>query len=425
MPDKTYVSRLAASHFDANTVYAAFENHKNSDFKPYLLKSTDKGKTWTSIASNLPENGPVLAFAEDPVNSNLLFAGTEFGAFFSIDDGQKWIQFKGGLPTIAIRDIVVQPQKNDLVMASFGRGFYILDDLTPLRQVKPALLEQKATLFPVRDPLMYIERLPLGIPKKGFEGDAFFTAENPPFGATFTYYLKEKLKTRKEQRQEAEKEAAKKGQTLPYPTPDQLRAEAEAPAPQVYAVVYDPSGAPIRRVEGNVAEGFHRINWDLRYFAPSLPESPGGEEDEDFPSAGTLGPLVLPGKYSVRLFQKVEGTITELGSAEPFNVVADGTSGISPADRAAQEEFNRKVANLYRAVSGAINSANELQEHLKVMRKAMQDTPNPDALLSQADSIERQNNDILRALRGDIILAARSENVPTSINDRLQNIMEG
>ena len=424
VPDKTYVSRIAASHFDGNTVYASFENHKNSDFKPYLLKSTDRGKTWTSIASNLPENGPVLAFAEDPVNANLLFAGTEFGAFFSVDGGQKWIQFKGGLPTVAIRDIVVQARESDLVMASFGRGFYILDDITPLRQVKPELLQQDATLFPVKDPLMYIERLPLGIPKHGFEGDAFYTAENPPYGATFTYYMKEKLKTRKEQRQEAEKEAAKKNQTLPYPSNDQLRAEAEAPAPEVYFVVYDESGAPLRRVEGSVGEGFHRANWDLRYFAPSLPE-PGGGEEEDFPSAGTLGPLALPGKYSVKMFKKVEGTVTQLGSGQSFTVVADGASGISPADRSAQEDFNRKVSSLYRAVSGAINSANELQEHLKIMRKAILNTPNADALLAQADSIEKQNNDILRALRGDVVIAARSENVPTSINDRLQGIMEG
>ena len=425
VPEKTYVSRLAASHFDANTVYATFDNHKNSDFKPYVLKSTDRGKSWTSITANLPENGPVLAFAEDPVNPNLLFAGTEFGIFFTVDGGQKWVQLKGGLPTIAIRDIVVQARESDVVIATFGRGFYVLDNITPLRQTKPELLQQNSTLFPVKDPLLYVERLPLGLPKHGFEGDAFYTADNPAFGATFTYYLKEKLKTKKEQRQEAEKEAAKKNETLPYPNNDQLRTEGEAPAPEVYFIVYDESGAPIRRIEGNVGEGFHRVNWNLRYFAPSLPDGGGGDEDEDFPSAGTLGPLVLPGKYSVRLFKKVDGTVSEMGSAQSFTVVADGSSGISPADRAAQEDFNRKVSRLYRSFSGALSSANELQEHLKSIRKALQDTPNSDALLAQADAIEKQNNEILRAMRGDTVIAARSENVPTSINDRLQGIMEG
>ena len=214
VPDMTYVSRLAASNHDANTVYAAFENHKNEDFKPYLLKSTDAGKTWTSIAGILPENGPVLAFAEDTVNPNLLFAGTESGAFFTIDGGAHWVQLKGGLPTIAVRDMVIQAREGDLVIATFGRGFYVLDDITPLRQMKAESTEQAAALFPVKDALLYIERHPLGGPKKGFQGDAFYTAENPPYGAVFTAYLKEKIKTKKEKRQDAEKEAAKKNQTL-------------------------------------------------------------------------------------------------------------------------------------------------------------------------------------------------------------------
>src|SRR5207245_5563320 len=188
--------RLAASHYDANTAFAAFDNHKNEDFKPYLLKSTDGGKTWTSIAGDLPDNGPVLAFEEDPVNPNLLFAGTEFGAYFTVDAGKKWVRLKGGLPTIPVRDMVIHPRDNDLVIATFGRGFYVLDDITPLRQLKPEMLEQPASLLPVKDALLYIERHPLGEPNKGFQGDAYYTAENPAFGATLTYYWKENLKTK-------------------------------------------------------------------------------------------------------------------------------------------------------------------------------------------------------------------------------------
>ena len=423
VPETTYVSRLAGSHHDPGTVYAAFDNHKNEDFKPYLLKSTDMAKSWTSIVGNLPDNGTVLAFAEDPVNPTLLFAGTEFGAFFTIDGGKKWVQLKGGLPTVAVRDMVIQSRENDLVIATFGRGFYVLDDITPLRQLKPETLQQDATLFPTKDALLYIERLPLGLPKKGFQGDALYTADNPPFGATFTYYLKEKLKTKKEQRQEAEKKDEKEGKPIAYPSNDQLRAEAEAPKPEVYFMVYDDSGAPIRRVDASLDQGFHRVAWNLHYFAPSVSEEEN--PDFDFPSAGSQGPLVLPGKYSVRLFKKVEGTVTELGAARSFTVIADGTSGLSPADRAAQEEFNGKVSRLYRAVSGAIHSANDLDTRLKSIRKALQDTPSADALNAAADSIEQHNREILRALRGDVVLAARNENVPTSINDRLQNIMEG
>jgi photosystem II stability/assembly factor-like uncharacterized protein len=423
VPEMTYVSRLTGSNHDANTVYAAFDNHKNEDFKPYLLKSTDRGKTWTSIAGDLPENGPVLAFAEDPVNPSLLFAGTEFGAFFSRDGGGKWLRLKGGLPTIAVRDMVIQARENDLVLATFGRGFYVLDNFTPLRQIKPDTLQQPVTFFPTRDALMYIERHPLGGQRKAFQGDAFYTADNPAFGATFTYYFKDKLKSRKETRQDAEKDAAKKNQSLPYPSMDQLRAEAEELKPEVYLTVYDESGAPIRRVEASVEEGFHRVTWDLRYPTPSETEEqhPG----EEFMPATGQGPLVLPGRYSARLFKKVDGVVTELAGPQNFAVVSDGTSGIAPGDRAAEEDFQRQVSRLYRAVSGAINSANEVQARLKAMRKALQDTPSAEPLSAAANVIEKRSNEILRALRGDTALAARNENVPSSINDRVTNIMEG
>jgi len=424
VPDTTYVSRLAASLHDTNTVYAAFDNHKNEDFKPYLLRSTDSGKTWTSIAGNLPENGSVLAFAEDTVNANLLFAGTEFGAFFTVDGGARWVQLKGGLPTIAVRDMVMQAREGDLVIATFGRGFYVLDDVSALRQTKAESLEQAAALFPVKDALLYMERHPLGGPKKGFQGDAFYTAENPPYGAVFTAYLKEKLKTKKEKRQEAEKEAAKKNQTAPYPTNDELRAEAEEAKPEVYFMVYDESGAPIRRVEGSIESGFQRAAWDLRYPAVSLREHTG--EGEDYPPAAAKGPLVLPGSYSVRSFEKVGGTVTELGSAQNFKVVAEGAGSMNAADRAAQEEFQRKVSRLYRAVSGSLHTAHEVEARIKSIRDALRETPAAEKQLSTTvDAMEQKDRLILRAVEGDTELQKRNEPVSTSINDRVNVILEG
>jgi hypothetical protein len=222
-----YVSRIITSNHDANTAYVTFNNHQNNDFKPYILKTTDAGRTWTSLSSNLPKNGPVWSIAEDHVNPNLLFAGTEFGVFFSIDGGQKWIQLKGGLPTIAVRDLNIQKRENDLVLGTFGRGIYILDNYTPLRLLKPEMLRQDAAVFPVKDALMYIQSQPLGGRGKSFQGEAFYTADNPPFGATVTWYLKDALKTRKERRQEAEREAERRNAPVGWPTRDQLRAEEE------------------------------------------------------------------------------------------------------------------------------------------------------------------------------------------------------
>ncbi len=425
VPEMTYVSRLAASNHDANTVYAAFENHKNEDFKPYLLKSVDAGKTWTSIAGDLPGNGPVLAFAEDPLNAKMLFAGTEFGAFFTIDGGGHWVQLKGGLPTIAVRDMVIQAREGDLVMATFGRGFYVLDDITALRQMKAGATDQAAAMYPVKDALLYIERHPLGGPKKGFQGDAFFAAENPPYGAVFTAYLKEKIKTKKEKRQEAEKEAAKKNETLPYPSNDLLRAEAEEAKPEVYFVVYDESGTAIRRVDGSVEAGFQRVAWDLRYPAAQLPK-PAEEQEEEFPDAADQGPLVLSGNYSVRMFEKVDGAVTEVAGPQAFKVASEGLAGMSAADRAAQEEFLRKVTRLYRAVAGAQKTAEDVRSRLKQIQEALRYTPAADKQLgSIANGLEQRNREILRALHGDTEIAKRNEPVPSSIHDRVNSIMEG
>jgi len=424
VPDTTYVSRLAASQHDLNTVYAAFDNHKNEDFKPYLLRSTDAGKTWSSIAGNLPENGSVLAFAEDSVNANLLFAGTEFGAFFTVDGGAHWLQLKGGLPTVAVRDVALQAREGDLVIATFGRGFYVLDDISVLRQAQAESLEKAAATFPVKDALLYIERHPLGGPKKGIQGDAFSTAENPPYGAVFTAYLKEKLKTKKEKRQEAEKEAVKKGQTLPYPSNDELRAEAEERKPEIYFMVYDESGAPIRRLEGSIEAGFQRAGWDLRYPVVALREHE--EDEEDFPPASANGILVLPGTFSVRAFQKLGGVVTELGESRSFKVVTEGQGSMNAGDLAAREDFHRKEARLYRAVSGATHTAHEIQDRFKLIREALRETPAAQKQLeAEVDAIEQNNRLILRALSGDTEIAKRNEPVASSINDRVEAIMEG
>jgi hypothetical protein len=321
--------------------------------------------------------------------------------------------------------MVIQARESDLVIATFGRGFYVLDNIAPLRSIKADSVEQPAVTFPVKDALLYIESHPLGARKKGFQGDAFYTATNPPYGAVFTAFLKDKIKTKKEKREDAEKDAAKKNQTLPYPSNDELRAEAEEAKPELYFLVYDESGTAIRRIEGSTDQGFQRAAWDLRYPAPALPEHKG-EADEDFTPATAQGPLVLPGNYSARMFQKVNGVVTELAVAQSFKVVTEGASTLSGADRAAQEEFHRKVSRLYRAVSGATHTAEDVASRLKSMREALRETPAVEKELDAvADAIEQRNREILRALSGDHEVAKRDEPIPSSINDRVKGIMEG
>jgi len=416
--DMAYVSRIIASNHDANTAFVSFDNHQNSDFKPYLLKTTDAGRTWTSLSANLPKNGPVLAIAEDHVNPNLLFAGTEFGVWFSIDGGQKWIQLKGGMPTIAVRDLAIQTRENDLIVGTFGRGVYILDDYTPLRLLKPEMLKQEAAVFPMKDALMYIQSQPLGGRGKSFQGERYYTADNPPFGATVTWYLKEGIKTRKEKRQEAEREADRRGASVGWPTRDQLRAEEEEDAPAIVVTITDSSDRVVRRLTGPIGGGMQRLTWDLRYPAANLSAPPPPDADPDFePPSGSL---VMPGTYKVTVAKRVDGVMTQLGQSQQFQVIVDGQENMSTADRSALVEFQQKAVRLQRAVSGATQAANGLCPRLTAIKRAISETPSlPHSLYDQAMALEKRNNDIIRALSGDAEARRRNMITPPSINDRV------
>jgi len=416
--DMAYVSRIITSNHDANTAYVSFDNHQNNDFKPYILKTTDAGRTWTSLSANLPKNGPVLAVAEDHVNPNLLFVGTEFGLFFTIDGGQKWVQLKGGLPTIAVRDLNIQKRENDLILGTFGRGIYVLDNYTPLRLLKPEMLRQEATVFPVKDALMYIQSQPLGGRGKSFQGEAFYTAENPPFGATVTWYLKEAIKTRKEKRQEAEREADRRGGPVGWPTREQLRAEEEEEPPAVVVTITDSADRVVRRLSGPVSAGIQRLSWDLRYPAANL--SPPPPPDADFDFEPPSGPLVMPGTYKASVAKRVDGVITQLGPPQEFQVVVEGQENMSVSDRTALVEFQQKAVRLQRAVSGATQAANALRPRLTAIKRAIAETPSlPHRLYEDTMALEKRNNEIVRLLSGDSAARQRNMNTPPSINDRV------
>jgi photosystem II stability/assembly factor-like uncharacterized protein len=423
VPERTYVSRLLASQHEADTVYASFDNHKNADFAPYVLKSTDAGRTWTSIKGDLPVNGPVLAIAEDHVDPELLFVGTEFGLYFTTNGGQKWIRLKGGMPTIAVRDLAIQRQMNDLVVGTFGRGIYVLDDYTPLRRLKTETLTRDSVLFPVKSALLYIESRQYGLRGKSFQGEAFFTAENPPFGATFTYYLKDGIKTKKEKRHEAEKEAEKHGRETPYPNKDELRAESEEEAPAILFTITDPSGERVRTIAGPVTKGFHRVTWDLRDPAAALPKPRPPESDDDLFFEEPVGPLVAPGTYRVTWAQRVDGVTSPLPGEQEFSVALDNTGSISVSERRDLVDFQRKLNRLRRALGGALESANALNTRLEQIKRALDHTPGMDPKWKDAvRSLEKRNRDVLRHLRGDVALRGRNENTPASIVERVEGI---
>ena len=419
VPERTYVNMLLASQHDANVVYGAFNNHKNGDFKPYLLKSTDKGQTWTSIAANLPERGSVYAIAEDHVDPNLLFVGTEFGCFFSRDGGEKWIQLKSGLPTVAVRDLAIHKGENDLVLATFGRGFYVLDNYSPLREVNEEIMEKDAHIFAIEDGLMFLPSYPLGLRGKSFQGESYYTAENPPIAATFTYYLKESLQTMKQIRQKKEKELAKEGEAIPYPSFEDMRAEDNEESPYLLFTITDEDGQIVTRMKTSATKGLKRLHWDFRYPSTSPVSLRSGGFDNPF-SSPDVGHLVAPGTYNVSLAKVVNSEMTELVGPQSFEVVPLNNTTLPAEDREALVAFQKKVGELQRGVQGASNLRRELVNKLKHIKKAIQHAPAaPISLMADARSLEEQLIAIQLKLSGDASVSRRQFETPPSIGGRV------
>lgn len=419
-----YVSRVVFSRHAARTLYATFDRHKMGDFKPYVMKSTDLGRSWTSITGDLPAGGSVYCFVEDTRDPDLLFAGTEFGLFFTQDGGHKWIALKGGLPIQCIRDVTIQRRDDDLVVATFGRGFYILDDLSPLRRMKESSLNAEATLLPPRKARMFVPAAPLGGSGKAFMGDRFFVAENPPVGATFTYYLADGYKSRKERRHEAEAEAAKKGGDTFYPSWDSLRAEAREEDPSIVITVSDAQGHVVRRLKGPVGAGFHRVTWDFRGPDPA-PASLEAKEVGEFDDPNTSGgPLALPGTYTVAIAKRIEGVVTPLGAPQAFVCEPLLAPALPETDRAATVAFQQKVAELSRAMQGAAGVLGDARNRAKLLQVALDATPSaPPALADDARRLQVRFGDLATGMFGDRVVRGANEPTPPSFNDRLNRIV--
>jgi len=304
VPEYTYVSDVCADRFDENVVYATFDNLKRDDFKPYVFKSTDKGATWTSISGNLPENGTVHSIVQDFVRPELLFVGTEFGIFFTIDNGARWVQLKSGIPTIPVRDIVIQERESDLVIATFGRGFYILDDYSPLREVSAELENKEAAIFTIKDALMFVQTS-----GKSNQGSTYFTSPNPDYGATFTYFIKEVPKTKKQIRKEEEKELFKEGSPIPQPSWRDLQLEGQQEKSHLIFTIYDNSGNVVNQFTKAPSKGVSRINWNMTYAATANTRISG---KFDPITKGGRGIMVMPGTYKVGMKLWHEGEMTTL-----------------------------------------------------------------------------------------------------------------
>lgn len=351
VPDTAFVNDIKADLYDADTVYVTLDNHKYGDVKPYILKSTNRGKSWKSIASNLPDKHLVWRVVQDHVDKNLLFVGTEFGLFFTPNGGKKWVELNGGVPTISFRDLAIQRRENDLVGASFGRGFFVLDDYSSLRNLSEEVLEQEALLFPVRNAWWYIERGTLGLSEKGSQGETLYAAPNPDFGATFTYYLNDDLKTQKALRQSKEKKLKKDNKDIPLPSWSALEAEENEQAAALWFTVKDANGEVIRRLLAPAKKGVHRITWDLRWPAHAPVNLASSRKPK--------GMMVAPGSYTVTMSKEVNGVITALPGEQTFEVIPLHESG------ALKGASPQQVAAFWQELAKVQGAASALKEALK------------------------------------------------------------
>lgn len=384
VPKTAFVNDIRADLFDASTVYIALDNHKYGDFKPYLLKSTNKGKTWKSISANIPNGTMVWRTVQDHIAPNLMFAATEFGIYVTTNGGSSWEMLKGGVPTISFRDITIQRRENDLVGASFGRGFFILDDISPLREISANTLEQDAVLFPVRDAWWYVERPHLSFEKgSGSQGDSHFVAPNPDFGAMFTYYLKEASKTKASIRKESEKNYT--STDVPFAGYDNLEAESREKEAMLLFVISDADGNIVRRITSKPNKGINRVNWDLRYPAPQMIKLSGDmdeakvEEDEETPS----GFLAAPGEYSVKMYLQENGVVNQLSEQVTFNVKPLHKGALPSASPQELSSFMRDFETLSRKTSKFSYNLDKSMKTVNAMQRALEQTTLPPGSLEK------------------------------------------
>ena len=407
VPTRTKVNMLTASLHDVNEAFVAFNSQRDGDFTPYLLRTSDQGKSWESIASNLPKRGNVYCIKQDHVNPDLLFVGTEFGAFFSIDKGQHWTKLSG-LPTIAVYDLDIQQRENDLVAATFGRGFYVLDNYEPLRTVGEDILNKRAHLFPVKDALLYVPATPLGGRGTGSQGHNMWSAKNPEFGATFSLYLDKVASSLRSKRQKKEKKLEKDGEPVYYPSFEEIRAEdLEGKASLVWQI-YDATGNEIRRMKSTPKKGIQRQVWNLR----TNTTDPVGSKGSGF--------LVTPGDYSVSVSLVKDGIVELLVDKQAFTVKGLNNQTLLAKNPEDLKAFRAEISELNRKVSGTEKVMGETKESIELIEKALLNYPNTDlTFLKSIREMMVSLKDLEVLMWGDKAKSSREFETVPSISGRL------
>ncbi len=422
LPQYARVHQIIASNFNKLVAYAACHNFHDGDYRPYLYKTEDGGKTWKSINSNLPEMGSTYTIAEDHVDGNLLFTGTQFGVFFSNNEGNEWIPLKNGLPTIQVMNLKIQRRENDLVVSTYGRGVYILDNYSPLRFMSNETLSKDAFIFPIKDALMFIPATPFGFDGIGFMGASFFAAQNPVVGAVINYYIKDDVKSLKDKRREIEKEKQKKGEDVAFPSYDELKKESEEPEAFLLFTISDEQGNIIKKIKTGVKKGLNKLVWDFRYdtFSPISMETFDNSVPWNEPEKGYMA---APGKYKVSLTKFEAGVFTELCAPQEFNCVPLNLNELSAKDKLALDNFNKKVAEMTRVITGADAYRKELVNKIKYFKKAVFESPKvPEETYNKILAVSLKLDELNKKFNGDNLRSKYEGDTPTALKERVELI---
>jgi hypothetical protein len=385
------------SQFDEGRLYATFDGHKDNNFVPYIYRSADYGKSWTSITGDMPEFGSTRVIREHPKNENLLFVGTEFGVFVSITGGDHWVPLKNNLPTIAVHDIVIHPRENDLVIGTHGRGFWILDDISVFAEMTSDVLESDAKLFPVRKAIQFHDY----DKGRGFMGARYYRAENPPRGTIITYYVNPRAVT--PPKKDAEKET--NGQ------------EDEPKPPTIALDILNSAGKLIRRIDvpqGKKGSGIQRLVWDMRH-AP--PYTGGGQQQPSFFRRGPAAPWVLPGEYQVRL------KVGDNEQIQEVTIQGDPLIQMSMADRKVWHDTLLALSRLTGSVNGTTSTAGEVKSAMEAVQKTLTNYPDaPDGLTDEAERIGKEADAILEEVRGARGRGSGDEDRPPPISQLVSTL---
>ena len=355
LPEWSMISIIEPSHYDAGTAYIAVDRHKLDDFHPLIYRTRDFGKSWARLASGIPEGSYVRSVREDPVRKGLLFAGTETGVFFSVDDGENWQTLKLNLPPVPVHDLAIH--QDDLVAATHGRSFWVLDDIAPLRQIDSSSADAEMILYKPQPALRL--HYPDQIERRGPLGD------DPPPGAIIDYYFKSAPKD------EVKLEIFDSNGKLVRSLSSREKKEFEQPPEwpdMVKEVTTIPAGA-----------GMNRYAWNLRWEWPV--KIPGAF----YVGTGPRGPLALPGNYTVKM------TVGTQSQTQPLEIVVDPRiKNIDPADLQKQFDLQMQVREANTELHRAVNQIRELHAALKGLHPRLESEPRLKPLLEQADALDKK-----------------------------------